>query len=324
MTRGADGRRSVLFLIDVEPDARKTRDGAGAWAGSDAAIEHVERLRTQLEAATGARVQLNWFLRADPQIQQTWGRADWVAEACPRIIRTIADRGDYSGIHPHLWRWHVQRREWFNELNDPAWTSECLQIAVVAYERMFGRAPEACRFGDRWLDQRAVELLRELGIRYDLTIEPGMADTPIHDDPHATGWLPDYRSAQREPYVPSSENFLVPTKRPADSTSLWMIPLTTTPPEWRLVRRPPYLLKASRSPNLALSSSYVWPGIRDQLEHGGDAPLSMALRSGDLTNRTFLRNFLRTTSELVRHPMLERCEFTNPATAIARWQAVRR
>jgi hypothetical protein len=324
MTIGAHGRRPVLFLIDVEPDARKTLDGAGGWAGSDAAIEHLEHLRLQLEEATGATVQFNWFLRADPQIQQTWGRADWVAEACPRIIRTIADRGDYCGIHPHLWRWHAQRRAWFNELNDPAWTSECLHTAVDAYKRIFGSPPEACRFGDRCLNQRAVELLRERSIRYDLTIEPGMADTPIHDDPHATGWLPDYRFAHREPYVPSSENFLVPTKKPADSASLWMIPLTTTVPAWRLVRRPPYLLKASRSPNLALSSSYVWPHIRDQIEEGGDAPLSMVLRSGDLTNRAFLRNFLRTTSELVRHPMLGGCEFTNPATAIARWQTVRR
>jgi hypothetical protein len=48
------------------------------------------------------------------------------------------------------------------------------------------------------------------------------------------------------------------------------------------------------------------------------------LRSGDLTNRAFLENFLRTTGELARHPMLGRSEFTNPATAIARWQTVRR
>ena len=312
-------RRSVLFLIDVEPDARKTRDGPGGWEGSDDAIEHVERLRGQLEEATAAPVQLNWFLRLDPQIEHTWGRADWVAEACPRIIRAIMDRGDYSGIHPHLWRWHAQRREWFNDFNDREWMSECLHIAVAAYERIFGRPPEASRLGDRWLDQHTVKLLRELGIRYDLTIEPGMPDTPIHDDRHATCWLPDYRDAPRNPYVPSSENFLVPASTSADSASLWMLPLNTTLPSWRLVRRPPYLMKASRSPNLALSSSHVWRHIRNQLEQVTDAPLSMVLRSGDLTNRGFLKNFLRTTGELVRHPMLRRSEFTNPATAIARW-----
>jgi hypothetical protein len=84
-----------------------------------------------------------------------------------------------------------------------------------------------------------------------------------------------------------------------------------------LVRRIPYLMKASRSPNLALSSSYVWPHIRNELERGGDVPLSIVMRSGDLTNPAFLRNFLRTTGELVRHPMLTHCEFTNPRTAVS-------
>jgi hypothetical protein len=315
--------RAVLFIIDVEPDARKTRKGSGGWEASDAALKHVERLRGELEEATGSEVMLNWFLRADPQIEQTWGRADWVAEACPLIIRTITDRGDYSAIHPHLWRWDSRRREWFTELNDPAWTSECLHTAINAYSGIFGRRPDACRFGDRWLDQRTVQLLREGGFRFDLTIEPGLPDTPIHDDRHATAWLPDYRSAPRHPYVPSNENFLAPAGEPIDSTALWMLPLTTTLPAWRLVRRPPYVMKASRSPNLALSSAYVWPHIRRQLEKESDVPLSMVLRSGDLTTPVFLRNFLHTTGELVRHPMLRRCEFTTPDAAVARWQVRR-
>jgi hypothetical protein len=91
-----------------------------------------------LEDATGARVQLNWFLRADPQIEHTWGRADWAAEACPRIIRAIVDHEDYSGIHPHLWRWSEARGEWFNDLSDPAWTRECLQTAIAGHTRIFG------------------------------------------------------------------------------------------------------------------------------------------------------------------------------------------
>jgi hypothetical protein len=82
-------------------------------------------------------------------------------------------------------------------------------------------------------------------------------------------------------------------------------------------------VKASRSPNLALSSSYVWPHIRNQLEQGSDVPISVVLRSGDLANRGFLKNFLRTTGELARHPMLARCEFTNPATAVSRWETLR-
>lgn len=316
-------RRSVLLLIDLEPNARKTHGGLGGWEGSLRAMAHVQSLRRQLEDQTRVRVEFNWFLRLDPQVRKTWGKADWVAEACPQLLRTIEDHGDYCGIHPHLWRWNPRRGEWFNELNDPEWTAECLHTAIEAFRGMFCRPPEACRFGDRWLNQKAVDLMHAAGIRYDLTIEPGLPDEPIFDDPHATGWLPDYRGTPREPYQPSPENFMVPAPPEANGNLMWMVPLTTTPPAWRLMRRPPYLLKASRPPNLSLRSTYVWPHLRTQLNLVTDVPLTMVLRSGDLMTGHFLENFVQTTRQLVKHPALPGCEFTNPATAVAKWRASR-
>src|SRR5688572_33482816 len=112
----ANGRRSVLLLIDIEPDARKTRRGANGWEGSKEARLDLEELRQRLQDKTKASVQFSWFLRSDPQIAQTWGKAQWAAVECPEIFSTIEDHGDYCGIHPHLWRWDSQRREWFNEL----------------------------------------------------------------------------------------------------------------------------------------------------------------------------------------------------------------
>ena len=313
-------RRPVLLVIDVEPDARKTSAGPGGWESSEQALTELEMLRSRLEDATGSRVQLNWFLRADPQVERTWGRADWVAQACPRIIRTIEQRGDYAGIHVHLWRWDEPRKEWFNDFRDPAWTAEALRTSASAFETIFGHPPEACRFGDRWLSAHAVEIMRSAGIRYDLTVEPGMPGGAIHDDERATGTLPDYRNAPREPYVPSRANFLLPVDRIAPGDDLWIIPVSTTRPSWRLVRRSPYLMKASRSPNLALSSSYVWPHIKQQLDKPSRIPLVIVFRSGDLANARFRRNFLRTSEGLSKHPALPYCEFTNPAAAIEQWK----
>jgi hypothetical protein len=173
------------------------------------------------------------------------------------------------------------------------------------------------------LNQNAVELMDAAGIRYDLTIEPGLPDAPIVDDRHATSWLPDYRNAPREPYHPSAENFLVPQCAAGSPRGLWMVPLTTTPPAWRLMHRPPYLLWATRPPNLSLRSSYVWPHLRTQLDLETSLPLTIVFRSGDVVRPRFLRNFLRTTRQLVKHRALARCEFTNPATALARWRASR-
>jgi hypothetical protein len=316
--------RSILFLVDVEPDARKTHPGAGEWEGSEKALVHLERLRGEFEQATGRPVQLNWFLRADPQIKATYGRANYVADACPGIMRAIQERGDYCGIHIHFWRWDSTRSEWFNDLNDAAWMAECVNTAIDAFRTMFGHSPGASRFGDRWLSETAVTLLRDAGVRYDLTAEPGLPGTPVHDDPHATSWITDYAAAPREPWMPSDEDLFVPRARTvSDAGRLWMIPLSTSRPGWRLVRRPPYVMKASRSPNLALDSSHVWPMIRAHLDRPSHVPLAFVVRSGDLATPRFMRNFLATTRELVRHPALAFSEFTDPATAMARWLETR-
>jgi hypothetical protein len=323
MNVASSGRRCVLFLIDLEPDLRKIRGGQGGWEGSRKALPYLETLRRRLEDRTETPVEFNWFLRADPQIRKRWGKAHWVVEACPDLIETIGDRGDYCGIHPHLWRWNQRLREWFNELADPAWTAECLQTSIEAFQQIFHRLPEACRFGDRWLNQNAVELMRASGIRYDLTVEPGLPDVPVFDDPHATGRLPDYRRAPRVPYRPSSENFLTPTSDEAKDNSLWIVPLSTTAPVWQFRRRRPYLLKVSRSPNLSYPSSEVWPHLRTELDLATSVPLVMVVRTGDCERAELLENFLETTGQLAQHPALARCRFTNPAAAVARWQAPR-
>ena len=322
MNSATDNRRSVVLLIDVEPDARKTSSGTDGWESSEAALEHLDRLRGDLETATGDRVQLNWFIRCDPQIERTWGRADYVAEACPRIIRTIEQHDDYAGIHVHLWRWDSRNERWYNDLTDRAWTAECLDVSIEAFGKIFGYAPEACRFGDQFLNRAAVELMRSAGIRFDLTVEPGLPGGPIHDDPHAIGSLPDFRAAPREPWSPSTHDYLVPVPYASES-DLWMLPLTTTRPALRIARRAPFIMVASRSPNLSLSPAYVWPHIRRELDRPGLAPLVIVFRSGDLSKTNFLRNFRRTTSLLVRHPALAYCNFTNPAEAVSRWRSGR-
>ena len=312
-------RRSILFVIDLEPDERKTDRGDEGWGGSNQALAALEDLRNRLEERTRARVQFNWFLRTDPQIQQTWGRAESVADACPEILQTIAVHDDYCGIHPHLWRWDGRRSTWFNDLSNVDWTAECLQTAIEGFQRIFGRRPGACRFGDRYLNDDAVRLMKGAGIRYDLTIEPGLPDEPVPGDPLATRRLPDYRGARREPYRPSPANYLAPDPEAEGMCDLWMIPLTTTVPAWRLVRRPPYVVKASRSPNLALGGS-CWPHLSTQLELETPVPLVMVFRSGDWSAPRFRRSFLRTTGGLANCPALAGCEFTNPETAIARWR----
>lgn len=315
--------RPVLFLIDVEPDDRKTRLDGREWESSELAYDRLELLRSTLAQATGRTVRYNWFFRCDPQIAETFGSADHVSVGCPRIVKRAADGNDSAGIHVHLWRWSEALDTWYNDLRDRNWIEHCVATSADAFGRIFGHAPLMSRFGDRWLSQDALDVARELGIRYDLTVEPGLPGERIHDDPHTNGSLPDFRQAPREPYRPRPGNYLVCRDDEHGSSDLWEIPLTTTRPAWRPVRRSPWLMRASRSPNLALASHHVWPHLRAELDRPSKAPLVIVFRSGDLAQPRFRGNFERTTELLARHPALAWCEFTTPADVIDRLGATR-
>ena len=99
-------------------------------------------------------------------------------------------------------------------------------MAIEAFATAFGRRCESFRFGDGWLNTRTVALAEELGVRYDLTVEPGRPQkATANDGERGSGRLPDYRRVPREPWVPSTVDF----RRPAADTSrkIVMIPLTS-------------------------------------------------------------------------------------------------
>ena len=313
--------RPIIFAIDVEPDDRKT-DGAGrGWEGSRDALGHLEEFRSRLETRMRRPVQLNWFIRTDPQIRITWGAADYVAFACPELLQSIDQHGDYAGTHLHLWRWNQKLGVWFNDFRDRDWLTECFETSVEGFKRIFGNPPEACRFGDRWLNQAAVDMMRARGIRYDLTIEPGLPAERLQDDPLATDPLPDFRRAPRKPYRPHTADFLLPHPRPGAADSLWMIPLTTSQPFWAIGGNWPFARRLSRTPNLVTPPELLWPWMSAYLDRPGVDPLVMVIRSGDLSNPECLHNFVETIGRLEVHPEIGRCEFTSPAVTVGRLEA---
>jgi hypothetical protein len=315
-----DSTRCALLLIDVEPDARKTLPGSeDGWGGTRAALPLIADLRRRLAERTGAEVQLNWFLRMDPQIEMTWGRADWVRQAVPELLAMIAERGDYTGIHPHLWRWDATARTWYNDFEDAAWMRHCLDTATRAHEDVFGRRPEACRFGDHWSSAAAMHELRARGIRYDLSVEPGLRATLPPGDRGARGTLPDYRAAPRVPYRPACDDYL----EPSAAGDLWIVPLTTSPTRWVPTLQPPFVSWESVSPNLVLNPLLVRPLLARELARATAAPLVLVLRSGDLGHWRFRAQFRGNVARLLAHPDLARFEFTTPPVAIRRWLARR-
>lgn len=311
--------RFVVFAIDVEPDGRMDVRG-DRWQGAGVTLRELTGLRAGIEEVSQARVRFNWFLRFDAQIERTWGRFDWLRVYWPDLLPWLERHRDFTGIHTHFLRWHDRRGRWFSDFADEAWCADCLHGAIEGYRAAFGAGPAASRFGDRWLSNALVAQLRAEGVRYDLTLEPGRPDHPVPSDPLATAATPDYRRAPRVPYRPSATDFLVPARHSAaesSSPSLWLVPLTTTEPaDWGLVRRFPYLLRRSRPFNLVLNPQTLWTHLAREIDRQCAEPLVMVLRSGDLGNPRFLKNYRYVTSRLARHPGLAGCRFTGVDEAL--------
>jgi peptidoglycan/xylan/chitin deacetylase (PgdA/CDA1 family) len=103
----------------------------------------------------------------DPQIERTYGNADWAVRTYASRIADAQHWGDEFGLHTHAWRWDAAIGQWVADHDNRAWIERCLEVSFAAYKRAFGRNCEIFRFGDGWLDEATLGLLERLGVRID-------------------------------------------------------------------------------------------------------------------------------------------------------------
>ncbi|HZP28454.1 MAG TPA: glycoside hydrolase family 99-like domain-containing protein [Acidimicrobiia bacterium] len=221
----------VVLCIDCEPDPRMV-DPADPppLVGYQLVHDYFARWRERVEALTGAPVHLNWFFRMDPQVETTYGTPAAFVERHPDLLARARDSGDGLGVHPHAWRWDDAAGTWVGDLADAAFVRECLELAVATFRDAVGEPPELLRYGDAFLDDAVVGAADALGIRYDLTLEPGQPPRPVPETALgelATAELPDWRRVPRQPYHPDPNDYRRPASGPARSIRL--VPLSSGP-----------------------------------------------------------------------------------------------
>lgn len=317
----------VIICLDVEPDERELDGNAtDNWKGFEETAKFFVNLRPRLERATGTPVKFSWFLRMDPQVERTYGSPWWVAQSYGDVIKELEMAGDEIGLHTHAWRWDEALQKWIADHGDQKWVTHCVQTSFEAYTKAFGRPCLSFRFGDHWMNNETMGLLESLGVRFDLTIEPGMKAKPgLFDEELHTGSLPDYTSTPRQPYRPSCRDYRKESRKRA--RDLWAIPISTGREEvsragrFAGLKRTAAALGVPRrgepsTLNLSVNASH-FSNMMDRLLNVHRVQyLALVVRTDVCADQTSKANLEDNVAFMISHTQLDRFAFVTPAEAI--------
>lgn len=219
----------VTLCIDVEPDKPfNHRSNPVPWKGYQRAVDLFSAFRPELETLTAAPVHLSWFYRMDPQIEEIHGDPGWVIANYPDQLATLSSANDELGLHVHPFRWNNDADTWIQDYGNQSWVEHSVRMAFENFSRELNRACVSFRFGDRWMNNRTFRLLESLGVRYDMTLEPGSRKmSSYHGSIPHTGFIPDQRKVPQEIYHPAKSNYQKSDASRTDGP--FVIPVSTAP-----------------------------------------------------------------------------------------------
>ena len=314
----------TVLRIDVEPDEHQPPAGERPWHGFLAMFDMVERLRRRLSDVTSHPVRPTWLIRLDPDIERAFGRADFPVRRHHDLFERILKHSDALGIHVHAARWNAEKAVVFSDFADETWIVECLQVAASTFQNCFDRPTQVVSFGGYFMRNSLLDAAVDLGIRADVTVEPGLPAK--HEDvsfgAYSTAPSGDFVRCPRRPYYPLRIAFDTPATSADDVRPLLMVPLIsgdTSPILKRLYRR-----FVSREPPKyyePLNPWKMWPSPKrfwDLAQRAADelpAPyLAFALRT-EAPNTDMHRRVSELFEHLPRHPIARRIRIVDPLSS---------
>ena len=221
-------RIPAILRIDVEPDDHQPAHGLPPWTGFVAMAEFIERLRERLADQSGVAVRPTWFLRLDPDIERSYGRADFVVDRYRGLIDQIVAHGDPLGIHVHFYRLDEKRQVTFSDHADTGWTAHCVDVSAGAFERCFDEPPRRSSQGGFFMSETVIDRAIAAGVQVDVTAEPGYPPQSAGATfgAYTTAPSPDFGNFPRYPYYPSRAAIDTPARSSADARPMLVVPLT--------------------------------------------------------------------------------------------------
>lgn len=313
----------TIWRIDVEPDQHQPVVGQKPWGGFATTVALIDRLRGRLGDNSGRSVCPTWMLRMDPDIERCFGRTDFVVRRHADLFERLLARGDPLGIHVHHYRWNAERAVAFSDLADNSWTTHCLEVAADAFQRSFGKPVVRASHGGFFLNETVLDAAVELGIRLDLTVEPGLA--PMTADKslgsYVTAPSGNFVDCPRHPYYPSRRSFAIASAAAADRRPILVVPLTsfdyaTALRPWhrqiahRLLNRPDNHLPLSPWMRWRNPTTY-WDLVERAVDEPSAGYFAFATRTDDPTSASH-RRVWELMDALPDHPIAKRLQFVDP------------
>jgi hypothetical protein len=312
-------RIPIIFCIDVEPDGFFIdREKPLPWTGYESTYAFLHQIRPHLSLHTGAPVHFSWFLRMDPQIAETYGAPHWVADHYRRFIDEMLINRDEIGLHPHDYRWDDERRSWIVDHGNQPWIDHTVNLAFDSYRTALSRNCESFRYGDRWMNDATLRLIERLGVKYDLTLEPGQEGKPAtYPDKPYSGSVPDYTDVVQYPFHPCSTDFRKPD--PSRSGGIWMIPITSADSNVVLKKhRLSAALGGNGKPvyetlNLRLDPRFIKAAMNHLLKTMAKPYLTFVVRADIGIKPHLMRNMQDNLNYVMSHPSAKKFVFSTPA-----------
>lgn len=313
----------AVWRIDVEPDEIQSDTGQRPWDGFVATVMLVEDLRDRLADRSGHVVHPTWFVRFDPDIERCFGHLDYAVRRHGEVFEQLVGHEDPLGIHVHNYRWDGKQSVVFSDHGDNAWTTHCLTVTAEAFAHCFGEPARRSSHGAYFLTESVLDAEIALGIKVDVTPEPGLgpkiADASF--GAYATAASGDFRTCPRQPYYPSRHSLSAPSSSLADCRPILMVPLTAYDYNTALTSWPRRVAKALlRRPRQysPLNPWKHWPSPQvywDLVARAADEQevryFAFAIRTD--TPGSVVAERVRSLLEyLPNHPIAERLQFVDP------------
>lgn len=307
-------RFPLVLCIDVEPDEQQVPlSERRPWSGFEIALEWVKPVRERLANLTGNRPNFGWFLRLDYQIEVAYGSRRWVADNHAADLEALLREGDELGIHPHAWRLDGAGG-WRVDLASQDWVAHVTAESVETYAQVYGQLPRAHRFGDGFMSDPLIAQLRLLGLKVDVTAEPGMTLT--------TSGVRAPRFRGKEPYRAGDSRLARRADQEFDAPVLLPLASVDPDPALPLWRRAARRIRYPNRPRhrqmilgLEMPASRFWDLLARDLDARQLNVLSFAIRSSSFTSDTATRLITAKLDTLVDHPLGRRIDFVTPSRA---------